>query len=141
MHAQSAEKVNKEFVYMRASEVNVRAGPNKRYPIKWVLKNKGEPGKILSKFENWTKIRDIDGDEGWVHNSMLSKKVHGILLSEKMILLHSGPSKSSKPIARLKTGIRFGVQKCLKNKWCLVSIGGLNGWVSKSYIWGLPSSQ
>jgi len=134
----AAEKVPQDFTYMRSSEVNVRAGPNKRYPIKWILKNKGEPGKILSRFENWTKIRDVDGDEGWVHNSMLSKKNHGILLSDKITLLHSGPSGESKPIARLKTGIRFGVQKCLKNRWCLISIDGLNGWVHRTKIWGLP---
>lgn len=141
LSADAAESNTKDFTYMKANEVNVRAGPNKRYPIKWIIKNKGEPGRVISQFENWTKIRDIDGDEGWVHNSMLNKKVHGILLSNKVELLHSGPSDASKPIARLKSGIRFGVQKCLKNSWCLISIDGLNGWIPQSEIWGLSYSK
>ncbi len=135
----SASSESKEFSYIRSNEVNVRAGPNKRYPIKWVLKNKGEPMKVIAKFENWSKVRDVDGDEGWVHDSMLNSVKHGVLVSKKNELLYTGPYETSKPIARLKSGIRFKIQKCTDSQWCLISIEGLNGWIPQKNIWGISS--
>lgn len=133
----SSEENNLEFSYIKSNEVNVRAGPNTRYPIKWVLKCRGEPMKVISKFEHWSKVRDVDGEEGWVHNSMLNKSVHGVLVSKKIEFLYTGPYDNSKPIARLEPGIRFKVQKCTSSKWCLVSIEGLNGWIHQKNIWGI----
>lgn len=127
-----------KFYYIRSSEVNLRAGPDKRYPIRWVMKSKGEPVVALMEFDNWVKIKDIDGDGGWLHSSMLSSAKHGILAGGKNLeLLRSGPSDISRPIARLEPGIRFSVKKCLVNDWCSVSLEGLKGWIHKKSIWGV----
>jgi SH3-like domain-containing protein len=134
-----AEVEKREFAYIKSNEVNVRAGPSKRYPIRWVLKHRGEPMKVISIFENWSKVRDVDGEEGWVHDSMLNNVPHGVLMSKKNELLYTGPYNTSKPIARLESGIRFKVQKCTPSHWCLISIEGLNGWVPQKNIWGIPS--
>jgi len=127
----------KKFLYTKSSEVNVRAGPEKRYPIKFVIKNKGEPVLVVSEFEHWLKIRDIDGDEGWVHESMVNHAVHGVLLSKRIEVLYAAPSETSKPIARLENGIRFKVKKCVSINWCLISIDGLSGWIQEKHIWGI----
>jgi SH3-like domain-containing protein len=127
-----------KFYYIRSSEVNLRAGPDKRYPIRWVIKSRGEPVIAIVEFDNWVKIKDIDGDGGWLHSSMLSSAKHGILLGAKNFeLLRSGPSDISRPIARLGSGIRLSVKKCLVNDWCAVSLDGLKGWVHKKSMWGV----
>ena len=132
-----AEDIEKKFMYIKAREVNLRAGPDKRYPIKWVIKSKGEPVMVVSEFDHWVKIADIDGDEGWVHNSMLNNALHGILLGKSIELLRVGPSDTAKPIARLEPGIRFVVKKCVSTQWCSISIEGLSGWIHKKHIWGM----
>ena len=54
--------------------MNVRAGPSKEYPIKFIYKKKYLPVKILDKSETWRKIRDFENNSGWIHVSQLSKK-------------------------------------------------------------------
>jgi len=134
----SYSQVHEEkFLYIKSSEVNLRAGPEKRYPIKWIIKSKGEPMIVVAEFDGWVKVEDIDGDGGWVHNSMLTRSRHGILSGKAIQLLRSGPSETSRPIARLEPGIRFAVKKCISEEWCSISIDGLSGWIYKKNIWGL----
>jgi SH3-like domain-containing protein len=138
VYASDVEFQAGKFYYIRSGEVNFRAGPDKRYPIRWVMKSRGEPVVVLMEFDGWVKIKDIDGDGGWVHGSMLSAAKNGILLGGKRLeMLRSGPSDVSKPIARLEPGIRFSIKKCLVNNWCSVSLDGLKGWVHKKNIWGI----
>ena len=59
------------FVSLRASEVNMRTGPGTRYPIAWVYKQRNLPVEIVDEFDTWRRIRDWEGSEGWVHQSML----------------------------------------------------------------------
>ena len=60
------------FVSLRAEEVNMRAGPGVRYPVDWVYKRKNMPVEVIAEFGTWRKVRDIQGTQGWIHQSMLS---------------------------------------------------------------------
>ena len=60
------------FASLRAKEVNVRAGPGVRYPVDWVYKRKNMPVEVIAQFGTWRKIRDVQGAQGWIHQSMLS---------------------------------------------------------------------
>ena len=59
------------FVTLRANEVNLRSGPGTRYPIDWVYRRSGMPVEIIDEFDTWRRIRDWQGTEGWVHQSMV----------------------------------------------------------------------
>ena len=62
------------FVSLKADRVNVRGGPDKDHDVSWVYTRVGWPVEIIAEFENWRRIRDSDGSEGWVYHSMLSGK-------------------------------------------------------------------
>ena len=62
------------FVSLGADRVNVRFGPGKQYPINWVFARKDLPVEIVAEFDTWRKIRDFDGEEGWIHSSLLSSR-------------------------------------------------------------------
>src|SRR3546814_8908608 len=64
------------YVTLRASEVNVRAGPGVRYPIEWVYQRQNLPVEVVAEFDTWRKIRDPDGVEGWVHQQVLRSEEH-----------------------------------------------------------------
>ena len=55
---------------LKADKINVRRGPSSEHQVAWVYQRRGLPVEITAEFENWRRIRDSDGDEGWVYQSM-----------------------------------------------------------------------
>lgn len=123
---------------LRSSEVNLRVGPGKRYPISWVYVKSNVPVIILCEFDNWRKIQDPDGDQGWVHQNMISKKRTGMIKSENSIIYKDG-NKSSK-IARIEHG---AIVRILSIRQDVVKIdaGGTRGWVKKDDLWGVDDVE
>ena len=60
------------YVSLKSDHVNVRAGPTKDNDVAWVYTRSGLPVEITAEFENWRRIRDSEGAEGWVYHSLLS---------------------------------------------------------------------
>src|SRR5262245_3374626 len=60
------------FVSLKTDKVNVRGGPTKDHDVTWVYNRAGLPVEITAEFENWRRIRDWEGAEGWVYHSLLS---------------------------------------------------------------------
>ena len=67
------------FVSLRSNKVFVRTGPALRYPIKWIYTREGLPVEVVQEFDTWRKVRDKDGEEGWIHSSLLSGKRHAVI--------------------------------------------------------------
>jgi SH3-like domain-containing protein len=124
----------KKFLSLKNNEVNVRVGPSKKYPIKFVYKKKYLPLEILDKSENWRKVKDFENNSGWIHISQLSNKKSGINTQDNTIIYKS-PTIYSKPLVKLKFGRLVLVKKC-KKKWCKVTTGNYTGWIFKEFLWG-----
>src|SRR5246127_1129375 len=60
------------YVSLKSDHVNVRAGPTKEKGGPWGLPRSGLPVEITAEFENWRRVRDSEGAEGWVYHSLLS---------------------------------------------------------------------
>ena len=45
---------------LKTSKANLRTGPGKKYPIKWIYQKKGWPVKIIAELEHWRKIQTIN---------------------------------------------------------------------------------
>src|SRR3954470_16731832 len=60
------------YVSLKSDHVNVRAGPTKDNDVAWVYTRAGLPVEITAEFENWRRVRDSEGAEGWVYHSLLS---------------------------------------------------------------------
>src|SRR5262249_12035580 len=84
------------FVSLKAGRVNVRAGPTKDHDVAWVYTRSGLPVEVTAEFENWRRIRDWEGAEGWVYHSMLSGKRTAIVsaatkVKDDFVSLHQPP--------------------------------------------------
>ena len=55
------------YVSLKSDHVNVRAGPTKDNDVAWVYTRSGLPVEITAEFENWRRVRDFEGAEGWAH--------------------------------------------------------------------------
>lgn len=122
------------FVSLAADEVNVRFGPGKQYPINWVYTREGLPVTIIAEFDTWRKIRDHEGDEGWVHSSLLSSR-RTIMVRGEVRELRRTPDATSRVVLRAEPGVIGQLFDC-DDDWCRVEIAGRRGWLPRSDFYG-----
>jgi len=123
------------FVSLRAGEVNLRAGPGTEYHVVWIYQRKHMPVEVIEEFDTWRRIRDYQGDSGWVHQSMLSGERTAIVTKENE-MLRDRPADEAKAIARLEPGVIGAIETCA-DAWCRLRAGGYTGWLRRSAIWGV----
>jgi SH3-like domain-containing protein len=127
------------FVSLKADRVNVRGGPDKDHDVSWVYTRSGLPVEITAEFENWRRIRDQDGSEGWVYHSLLSgKRTAVVRLKSKTELasLHVKPDGQSDVTAALQFGVLGTVKRC-NGTWCQIVGDGFDGWIEQTRLWGV----
>lgn len=127
------------FVSLRSAEVNVRTGPGTRYPVEWVFVKRDIPVEITAEFDTWRRIRDWEGTEGWVHQSMLSGKRAIMVLGDVRTLRRSA-GESAGGLAKVEPGVAGKLLHCQTN-WCEVNVGGYRGWLQKSEFWGVYPAE
>tara|TARA_B100001057_G_scaffold226504_1_gene226855 strand:+ start:1576 stop:2022 length:447 start_codon:yes stop_codon:yes gene_type:complete len=123
------------FRTLRNDKVNLRQGPSFDHPVKIFYKKKFLPVLIQDHSDNFRKIRDHENNTGWIHRSQLSKKKAAIVIDEELIMF-SGSTIYSNPVAILKKGRLVKISKCNED-WCKVKSDGYKGWIKKESLWGL----
>lgn len=127
------------FVSLSSNKINVRAGPGRRYPIKWIFQRKNLPVKIIAESDTWRKIKDHEGVEGWVHQRMLSGRRWAIILNETT-LIRKDKTNSAPGVARFEAGVVASLKECSK-EWCLIEASSYSGWLHSNKIWGVSSNE
>ncbi len=130
------------FVSIKAERVNLRVGPGRDYAVTWMYTRSGVPMEIIQEYDNWRRVRDADGTEGWIYQSLLSGRRTGIAApwkraagSENFIKMHSEARSSSNLVAELEPGVIVTMQEC-NGEWCEAEAGGVTGWIAQTDIWG-----
>jgi len=115
----------------------MRTGPGVRYPVDWVYKRKDMPVEVIAEFGTWRKIRDIQGAQGWIHQSMLSNGRY-ITVTGQTRTLRRTPESNAPAVARIEPGAISQVVSCPKDGgWCKISAGDVEGWLRRVEIWGV----
>lgn len=148
------------FASLKSGNVNLRVGPSKENAILWNYVKAGLPVEIVLEFDTWRKIRDSEGIEGWVSQSMLSgrrtatvepqfAKKTGDITSiieadsatpEMTVPLFSKADDKARRVALLEPGVNVEVINC-DAEWCSVTAGAYGGWIEKTRIWGVYSGE
>jgi SH3-like domain-containing protein len=129
------------FVSLKSGRVNLRVGPGKDYAVSWRFVKSGLPVEIIQEYDTWRRIRDADGTEGWVSQSLLSGKRTAVAspwnrgIEGKLISLHAEADDASRKTAMLEPGVLSQIESCDGN-WCKVEAGGAEGYVRQTEIWG-----
>src|SRR6478735_2449392 len=108
------------YVSLKSDHVNVRAGPTKDNDVAWIYTRAGLPVEITAEFENWRRVRDSEGSEGWVYHSMLSGRRTAVVtmkIKDELAPLYDRADSTSAVAARLQAGVVTQVKKCT-NGWC-----------------------
>jgi SH3-like domain-containing protein len=126
------------FVSLKADRVNVRAGPNKDQDVRWVYTRAGMPVEITAEFENWRRIRDWEGAEGWVYHSLLSGRRSAVVVPPpkgELVPLYENPDVESAVTARLQSGVLGQIKSC-DGKWCQFAGKNFSGYIVQERLWG-----
>jgi len=124
------------FVTIKFNEVNARTGPENDCPIEWVFVKKSEPVEVIAEFGQWRKIRDIKGEGGWVHSTVIAGNRSVVVVAKNPILLLGSPGKYENVVAKLLPEIRCSLNKCQK-EWCQITCKSYKGWVARKFLWGV----
>lgn len=122
------------FVSLRSDEVNARLGPGAQYPIDWVYRRARMPVEIVAEFDTWRKIRDAEGAESWVHQTMVAGR-RTALITKQVRVLRRKPEADAPALARLEPGVVGEITEC-QNEWCRIDVGGRRGWLLKTEFFG-----
>jgi SH3-like domain-containing protein len=131
------------FVSLKADKVNMHIGPAKTYETKWLYQRAGLPVEITAEFENWRRIRDADGTEGWVYHSLLSGKRTGMVIAKNpddLVAVYEKSDAESAVVARLERGVVGTVKRC-NDGWCYVNGRGYEGWIQQVRLWGVYPNE
>src|SRR5437667_413863 len=131
------------YVSLKSDHVNVRAGPTKDNDVAWVYTRSGLPVEITAEFENWRRVRDSEGAEGWVYHSLLSGRRTAVVTmksKDDLAPLYDGADSADAVTARLQAGVVVQVRKCTSS-WCHVAGSGFDGWIEQQRLWGVYSDE
>lgn len=130
------------FVSLKSGQANMRVGPGGKYQVAWLYKKEGLPIEIIQEFDNWRKVRDAQGNEGWMLHSLLSGKRTAVInpwetdKQKGLADLKSKDDPASSTVAKIEPGVVAEVDYC-GEEFCHITIGKTNGYVRKANIWGV----
>ena len=127
------------YVSLKASEGNVRRGPSLSHRIDWVFTRRDMPLEVTDEYGNWRRVRDRDGQGGWIHFSLLSG-VRTVIVEEDMAALHMKPDGAAPVTARAEAGVIAELDECAAD-WCRIDADGYRGWVRRAALWGVTGTE
>ena len=130
------------FVTLKSKKVNLRVGPGKDYAVSWRYLKSGLPVEITQEYDNWRRVRDADGAEGWVFHSLLSGERSAIAApwmknkaDEVFVNMRADAVPGGHIVAKLQPGVVVKLDEC-NGEWCHAEASDTEGWVSQAEIWG-----
>jgi len=124
------------FVSIKVDQAYMREGPSDMHRIKWIYRRKGLPLEVIATFEVWRRVRDMDGEIGWMHTALLSRDRMAVVTSGALVEVHARDDTTSDVVAQAQPGAIGRLLACGQLA-CEVEFAGAEGWVSRSRLWGI----
>jgi len=140
------------FVSVRNAPTNVRVGPGLQYEVAFTFVHPNVPVEIVQEFDTWRKIRDVEGDEGWVHQNLVVGDRMGFITpwqEEGSIALRSAPAPDAAVRAWLGPKMLVFVNGC-DGAACEIRLNHTNaqgntatyqGYVPQETLWGVYEGE
>jgi len=134
------------FAALRSNDVNLRVGPDRRFPVEWRYQRSDLPVQIIREHDQWRRIRDPDGTEGWLAASNLQPGRRTFIVRGEPngeVPLRRRAEEASGPVARLRPGVIGRIRGCdAGSEWCEVQVQDRRGFIKRSEIFGvLPDEE
>ena len=122
------------MVSVKGSTLNMREGPGTNRTVLWELK-RGYPLLITERKGRWIKVRDFEGDTGWVARSLTGNTPHHVVKS-RVANIRSGPGTQHRIVGKAEYGELLRTRQ-KRADWVRVEREeGVGGWIAKKLLWG-----
>ena len=94
------------------------------------------PFEVLVKLDNWTKVRDANGEVAWVENTALGARAT-VLVTVPLADVRAGPSAQSSLVFEAYKQVILEIVEPPADGWLKVRHrDGQQGFIRVSHIWG-----
>ncbi len=124
------------IVALKDERTNCRLGPSLQHPVRFVFSRRNAPVIVIAEtYDHWRKIRDKDGDECWVHHTLLRNAKHAFVTRHTDLLTR--PKASGRVRAHLSRDLLVEIKGDSRGDWVKVSTERLSGWIRVGDLWGV----
>lgn len=119
-----------------AKQANLRAGPSTRSQKTWEV-YQYMPLKRIGRKGAWYHVRDVDGDQHWIHGKLVSTKMHCAVVRKSTANVRSGPGLSHHQVSWSPVDHYYSFKVISQQgRWAKVKDqDGDIGWIAKSLLW------
>ena len=126
-----------------AGEVMMRSGPGRNFPGQWLYKRSGLPVKVIKVYKSgtneWRRVQDPDGTEGWMQANLLSDK-RTALVTGAVRPLREKPAADALIVWRAEPGVVGRISQC-GGGWCAFDVRGRTGFVEATHLFGIGADE
>ena len=127
------------FASISAGKAYMRTGPGRNYPASWLYQRADLPVKVVEIFNDWRKVEDPDGTQGWMQVALLSSERTAIVVGT-IVELRDTPRLNAPINWRAAPGVVGRISKCQRG-WCWFDVRGRAGYVEQNRIWGTEPGE
>jgi SH3-like domain-containing protein len=124
---------------LSAGEARMRTGPGRQFPASWLYQRADLPVKVVEVYQDWRKVEDPDGTQGWMLATLLSGDRTGLVVGE-IRMLRESPDASARIIWRAEPGVVGRLSDCARG-WCKIDVRGRMGYIEASGLWGVSAGE
>ena len=118
------------------------AGPTEDHEVTLVYTRSGLPVEITAESDNWRRIRDWEGSEGWVYHSLLSGRRTAVVTPRtRTSWCRSTIAATATRGGRATAGRRARRGEALHQGWCRIIGNGFDGWIEQEQLWGVYPNE
>ncbi|MCH8858709.1 MAG: hypothetical protein IID54_03920 [Proteobacteria bacterium] len=136
----AAEAVHPRFASLKSDVVNMREGPSTEHRIKWVYRRAGLPVEILAEYDVWRRVRDSDGEIGWMHVALLSPERTALVTGTAVASVRRREDSTSLVLAFAEPGTTAPIEACGPIA-CRLDFGEIEGWIDRTRLWGVYANE
>ncbi|MCU0886677.1 MAG: SH3 domain-containing protein [Rubritepida sp.] len=133
------------FTALGSNDVNLRVGPGRRFPVEWRYQRQDLPVMIVREHDEWRRIRDPEGTEGWIAASTLRPGRRTFMVKAEPggeVLLRRRPEEGAAPVARLGRHVIGRIRSCeAGSAWCEVQVQDKRGYVKRTEVFGVMPEE
>jgi len=118
----------------------MRTGPGQNYPGIWLYVRRDLPIQVIEVYREWRKIRDPDGQVGWMLVSLLSDQRTAIVRGEGLADMRDSPDEASATRFRAEPNVVGRVSRC-GSGWCWFAVGNRAGYIRVDRLWGVDANE
>jgi SH3-like domain-containing protein len=127
------------YVSQRTDKAYLREGPTFQHRVLWQYRHRGYPFAVIAEFDIWRRVRAADGTTGWMSASMLTDQRTVLVTGKGRAKIMAG-ADGGKVVALADPGATAALKACTREA-CQIKGEGIDGWISKSRIWGVDANE